>query len=558
MLTYLQIRDFATVERLELETTAGMTVLTGETGAGKSIVLDALGLALGDRADSAVIRHGKERADLTFGFDIAHCADAKAYLAERELDDGDECVLRRTVGRDGRSKAYINGQPATLQNLRELGEMLVDIHGQHSHQSLLRRDVQRQTLDDYARHAPLLARVGEAYARWDGKRQELARLRGAQGDRTARLDLLAYQVRELDALALGPNELPELEEEHRRQANASRLIAGCQDAYQLAYEGEEVSALALLGRASTALEPLTAFDARLRGPAELIGNAMMLIEEAAGELRRHLDHLDLDPERLEAVEQRLAAIQSQARKHRVRPEELPALHERLATELGELQHLDVRLDGLEQEITAAAADYQRLAGQLRASRESAAARLGDLVGAKMQLLGMKGGRFAITLHPLAGDDFGPSGSERVEFMVSANAGQPLQPFNKVASGGELSRIGLALAVITAETGRIPTLVFDEVDVGIGGGTAEIVGRLLHELGRRHQVLCVTHQPQVAALGDHHLQVSKDSDGRETRTRVGQLHADARVREVARMLGGVEITAQTLSHAQEMLERAQHG
>ncbi len=555
MLRHLAIRNFAIVEQLELEFAPGMSVLTGETGAGKSILLDALGLVLGDRADSGAVRAGSERAEISATFAIGALNEVRAWLQERELDMGDECILRRTISADGGSRGYINGQPAPVQALRELGEQLVDIHGQHAHQSLLKRDAQRQLLDAYAGHAELLTEVEKAYADWRERQQEFERLSRARDDRDARLELLRYQVSELAALDLQEGELAQLEEEHTRLANGSRLQEGAQRALDLLYEGEEMAIVHLLGRSLTELQELQAIDPALGSTVELLEGAVIQAKEAAGELRHYLGDAELDPERVNWVEQRLAAIQDLARKHRCDGSELPALLQRLQDELTELEEAGTRLDGLESAIAAARKHYAAVAERLSAGRRKAATALADEVGANMAQLGMKGGRFEIVPEALESSDPAPHGMERIEFLVSANPGQPARPLAKVASGGELSRISLAIQVITAGQGSIPTLIFDEVDVGVGGGVAEMVGRQLHALGTRRQVFCVTHQPQVAAQGHQHYQVSKQSKGNTTRTSVELLGEDERVAEVARMLGGMTITDQTLSHAREMIELA---
>ena len=558
MLRHLAIRNFAIVEQLELEFAPGMSVLTGETGAGKSILLDALGLVLGDRADSSTVRVGSDRAEISATFEVGTLNEVQAWLRERELEMDGECILRRTISADGGSRGYINGQPAPVQALRELGEQLVDIHGQHAHQSLLKRDAQRQLLDAYAGHDALLAEVGTAYNDWRQLQQEFERLSRARDDRDARLELLRYQAGELAALDLQEGELAALEEEHTRLANSSRLQEGAQRALDLLYEGEEMAIVHLLGRSLNELQELQGIDANLAGAVELLEGATIQAKEAAAELRHYLGGAELDPERVNWVEQRLAAVQDLARKHRCDGAELPVLLLRLQEELAELEDAGTRLDGLENAIAKARRHYQSLADRLTAGRRQAAAKLADEVSANMAQLGMKGGKFEIVLETLEPADPAPHGMERVEFLVSANPGQPPKPLAKVASGGELSRISLAIQVITAGKGTIPTLIFDEVDVGVGGGVAEMVGRQLHALGGERQVFCVTHQPQVAAQGHHHFQVSKQSKGNTTRTTVTPLGEEERVEEVARMLGGMTITEQTLSHAREMIELARQG
>ncbi|HEY9147475.1 MAG TPA: DNA repair protein RecN, partial [Gammaproteobacteria bacterium] len=544
MLKHLHIRNFALVKSLELEFEAGMSVLSGETGAGKSILLDALGLTLGDRADSSVVRHGEDRAEISASFDIQALPAVRAWLAERELEMDDECILRRTVSADGRSRGYINGQPAPVQSLRELGEQLVDIHGQHAHQSLLKRDVQRQLLDAFAGHLPLTRETASAYRTWQQLQQEFDELSRISSERDARQELLRYQVEELEALKLVPGELDELDREHDRLANASRLIEGSQSAVSRLFENDELSVSSLLEHTLGELRQLQQFDPALGSSCEMLDSALIQVKEAASELRHYAEGLELDPEQLSQLEQRLSAIHDLARKHRVEPAALPQLLEQLQQELEQLQDAGSRLQGLQSEIDTARDQYQSLAQKLSAGRQAAAKKLAAAVSANMQELGMGGGRFDVQLQPLE-KSATANGLETVELQVSANPGQPLRPLGKVASGGELSRISLAIQVITAGQEGIPTLIFDEVDVGVGGGVAEMVGRQLRQLGESRQVLCVTHQPQVAAQGHHHFRISKQAEGNETRTHVAAIDGEVRVEEVARMSGGLKITDQTL-------------
>ncbi|MDH5786366.1 MAG: DNA repair protein RecN [Chromatiales bacterium] len=554
MLTHLQIRNFALVESLELSFDTGMSVLSGETGAGKSILLDALGLTLGDRADSTVVRHGSERAEIAATFSTDSLPFVTTWLAEHELEMDGECILRRTVSSDGRSRAFINGQPAPLQMLRELGEQLVDIHGQHAHQSLLKREVQRQLLDEYAGHAPLLKETGTHFTTWQRLNQEHKALSRLAGESDSRLELLRYQVEELEALQLKEGELTSLDEEHAKLANISRLQEVAQRTANRLYEDDDTAMLTSLERMVRELQEMQSIDPALTPVGEMLEGAAIQAREAAGELRHYLDRLEGDPERLNAVDQRLGAIHELARKHRVEPEALAELQEQLQQELTELESAGTRLVVLQREIDERLTSYRNAATRLSAGREKAAKKLAELIAANMQELGMGGGRFDITLTPL--DAIATAhGQEGVEFQVSANPGQPLRALSKVASGGELSRISLAIQVITAGKGGIPTLIFDEVDVGVGGGVAEMVGRQLRTLGGDRQVLCVTHQPQVAAQGHHHFRISKSSDGTGTRTRVESIEGEQRVEEVARMSGGIDISEQTLSHAREMLASA---
>ena len=553
MLTQLRIRDFAIVEELELELAAGMTAITGETGAGKSILVDAIGLLLGDRADSDVIRQGAERADLSALFDLDALPAARAWLAERDLDRDGECQLRRVVARAGRSRGYINGVPQPTQALRELGEQLVDIHGQHEHQSLLRREAQRQLLDDYAGHQALAAELAERYQTWSQLRRELRELRQAASERDARLDILRYHLRELAALNLAEGEVAQLESEQRRLAHASQLLDTSQRLLGWLSADEESSIADRLDHGLRELDALSRLDARLAPVGELLNAALIQIQEASGELRGYAQAIDLDPDHLAQVEQRLAAAHQLARKHRTAAEELPALRARFEAERDALEHSETRLEALQQALKTARAAYQTDADRLSEQRATAARELGERVSTALAGLGMPGGRFAIVLERL--EQPTPAGLEAVEFQVSANPGQPLRPLAKVASGGELSRISLAIQVIAAHAARIPTLIFDEVDTGIGGGVAEVVGRQLRALGGGRQVLCVTHLPQVAAQAHRQFKAEKQTDGATTHTQVVLLESDARVTEIARMLGGLELTANTLAHAREMVEKA---
>jgi DNA repair protein RecN (Recombination protein N) len=556
MLTHLGIRDFAIIDSLELDLGAGMTVLTGETGAGKSIIVDALLLALGGRAETGMIRHGATRAEISASFDLGEIPRAREWLHEHDLDDAPDCMLRRIVTQEGRSKAYINGSAVPLQLLQELGDLLVDIHGQHEHQSLLQRNAQREYLDDYAGHTPMLAELASLHKRWTNGARELEASLRAQAERETRLTLLRYQVQELEALKLTPDEWPALNAEHARLANVNRLLEAGQGALSSLYENEQGSALELLTRAAGELHKLHEYDPRLSGLSALLDGAAVQLQEAVNELRHYLDHLEGDPERLHKVEQRLADIHDLARKHRVAPDELPELHQRLAAELANIEGADARLEQLQKDAAAARAAYLALTEKLSAARAKQAGELQQQVTARMQQLGMPGGRFEIQLERVPEEQYAAHGLERVEFLVSANPGQPLKPLNKVASGGELSRISLALQVISAQSGRIPTLIFDEVDVGVGGGVAEIVGQQLRALGEQRQVLCVTHLPQVAAQGRYHIQVVKEAKKEATKIALRALGAEERRDEIARMLGGVKITGQTLAHAGEMLSNAQ--
>lgn len=556
MLVHLSVHNYAIVEHLDLELKRGMSVISGETGAGKSIMLDALGLTLGDRADSSVVRIGADKADILASFDLDDIPDARAWLAERDMDSEGPCILRRVITAEGRSRGYINGTPCPQGDLKALGELLIDIHSQHEHQSLLKTDTHRRLLDEYSGSQDLARQVQLAAQRWRQTRQTLERLSNSSDEQRARHQLLSYQLEELENLALGEHELEQLEQEHKNLANAEQLLGACRQVMELCSESDAGNVLSAL---TSSLQRLTAFQNQPQALSEavnLLASAQIQVEEAIGELNRFVDHFDADPERQQMLEERLDTIYTLARKHRVQPSELPNLHQQLLEELEGLNADDEAVERLGEELAAYARHYEEKAGELSRNRQAADEELASAVEAEIQRLGMPGGRFSVQLKPAAEGEYTPYGLEQVEFLVSANPGQPLRPLAKVASGGELSRISLAIQVITAQTSRVPTLVFDEVDVGIGGPTAEIVGQLLRRLGERGQVLTVTHLPQVAAQGHHHLFVHKARDTDETRTAVTELDQAGRVEEIARMLGGVDLTEQSLAHARQMVTSAQ--
>ncbi|MEE8387292.1 MAG: DNA repair protein RecN [Acidiferrobacterales bacterium] len=555
MLANLYIRDFTIVSQLEISFTNGLTVLTGETGAGKSIIIDALALVLGQRADNRVIRHGCQRTEITASFELVETSDAALWLKEHDLFGDSECVVRRIIELDKPTKGFINGRPTAMQQLRELGDYLVDIHGQHEHQSLLKRDGQRQVLDDFADISDAVSDLTTLYRELTSRQDRLKALHDQKEDRSARIELLQYQVSELEALDLQVDEIGAIEEEHARLANGAELLEGVQSISQELYDSEVGSASQILGHAVRKLEALSEHDPKLGELMTLLTEASIQVDEAASGLHNYIDDLELDPQRLEWLDLRLGAIQDLSRKHQTPPEALPEVLPRLQTELSDIEDFDVNLAKLENEIEQIKKHYLDQARHISSERQSAAAKLGGDVSARMQDLGMQGGKFSITLVALDEGEIGPTGLERAEFLVSANPGQPLLPLSKVASGGELSRISLALQVIIATIGRIPTLIFDEVDVGIGGRVAEIVGQQLHQLGQSRQVACITHQAQVAAQGDQHLQVTKDSRDGKTVSHIRSLSPAQRIEEIARMIGGIEISQQTRDHAEDMLSRA---
>jgi len=555
MLSHLQIHDFAIVESVELELGRGFTTLTGETGAGKSILVDALLLAVGGRADSTAVRHGAERAEVIASFDVRASDPARAWLAEQSIElDGGECVLRRVIGSDGRSRAYVNGRAMPLQSLRELGERLLDVHGQLEFQSLSRRGYQRELLDGSGGLAALGETVREAYRAWRALEAQRAQSAQRNLEREQRLELLRHYVTELDRLEPRAGEAQALAEERRRMAGLGRLAEGAAQVEAL-LAGEPGGAATALARAQSVIRHLTSLDPALGDTARLLEEAAIASREALTGLRRYADSLEADPARQEWIESRLAALEAVARKHHVEVGELPAQRERLASELATLDSAAVSEAELARRLAVASETYLREARRLSTARREAARALDAKVTQTMQSLGMPGGVFATRVEPGDPPVFADSGNDEVEFEVSANPGQPPRPLAKVASGGELSRISLALQVAAIEAAHLPCLVFDEVDAGVGGAVAEMVGRQLRALAGAGQVLCVTHLPQVAAQSDRQVRVAKLTAAGSTRIKVEPLDAEARVEEIARMLGGSSITARTREHAREMLEAA---
>ncbi len=552
MLLQLTIKDYAVARSLDAEWFAGMTAITGETGAGKSILLDALGLALGDRADAEAIANDAERADIAALFDLQHIPEAQEWLDTHGFpQDEQQCLLRRVILREGRSRAWINGQPATLAQLRELGEMLIDIHSQHEHQSLLKKETHLRLLDAFGQHQSALEKVRVSFREWREIRQKIEQLQGSNQDNTARLQLLEYQVDELDRIAPQPDELLALEAEQKQLANAGELITHCDQLLQLCSEGEPFNLQQALTHAQQLLARSPLREA-LPTVAEMLDSALIQIDEAAQDLTHYRDHVSINPERLHEVEQRLDTLYELARKHRVQARELPALHEQLHQELALLRDSDGAIARLQQEQKQQETQYQKLAEQLSKLRHKTAKNLAQQVNAQLAQLKMAHCRFEIALTPHADAAPHQHGAEHSEFLISTQPDTPARSLVRVASGGELSRISLAIQVVTASTSRTPTLIFDEVDVGIGGATAVVVGQLLRQLGERGQVLCVTHQAQVAAQAHQHWQVSKQLKNKRMETTLQALDNALRVDEIARMIGGEKITAQSRAHAQEIL------
>jgi DNA repair protein RecN (Recombination protein N) len=554
MLRHLSIRDFVIVASLDLEFDRGFTVFSGETGAGKSILIDALALTLGERADADVVRTGAARADLTAEFQAD--ANVARWLDEHALggqdagaDDPGRVLLRRVVDAGGRSRAFINGTPATLSQLREVGEMLVDIHGQHAHQLLMRPDAQRVLFDTHSGLSSMAAAVAQAHRAWRDAAHALEMASSRDRELQLERERLAWQLAELDKLAPQPGEWEEISAEHRRLAHSASLIEGVRGALDALSEADDAM-VGQLGSIISKLRDLAEIDPALVDALAALEPAEIQLREGAYSLTHYAQRLELDPDRLAQVEQRLDALHSLARKFRLQPETLPQEHEARRAQLAALDAA-ADLDALGAAVEKARQAYLAEAKQLSKARAKAAKALGAAVTTGMQELSMVGGSFEVALVPLA--EGGAHGLEQIEFRVAGHAGAPLRPLAKVASGGELARISLALAVIASAASPTPTLIFDEVDTGIGGGVAEVVGRLLHQLGQQRQVLCVTHLPQVAARGDHHFQVAKAAiDGGGTLSTVIALDRASRIEEVARMLGGLEITATTRRHAKEML------
>ena len=554
MLSRITIRNLVIVRTLDLAFGTGMTALTGETGAGKSILIDALGLALGDRADNGMIRVGADKAEVSVAFELAADTPALAWLERNDLAADGECLLRRVLVRDGRSRAYINGSPATQALLRELGELLIDIHGQHAHQTLLHAAAQRRLLDDYAGLRDMVRDVAALYRSWQQTVEELEDLRRASVDRATRLDYLRFQIAEMQDVVIDPDALQTVEREHARLAHAERLVRDSAAAL-VSLSDDDTGVQPALHRVYQCVAELAVLDGSLAEARDLLDSAAIQIDEAASSLRHYQDAMDIDPDRLQAVDEQLGSLHELARKHRVTPSELAGLMSRLQAEVDVLEHAESSLAALEQQTRAAENAYRDAATTLGDARRRAAKRLSKTVTDSMQTLGMRGGRLRIDV---VTDDARPtaSGQDQVHFQVAANPGQREGALSEIASGGELSRISLAIQVATADCGSVPTLIFDEVDAGIGGAVAEIVGQLLRRLGNERQILCVTHLPQVASQAHHQARVIKLTDGKQTETQIDTLDEAARVDEIARMLGGVAITDQTRRHAHEMIEQAQ--
>ena len=552
MLLQLTIQNFAIVKSLDIDWQKGMTTITGETGAGKSIAIDALGLCLGDRATTNTVRPGASKADLTATFDISNNTLATQWLSQQELDSESECILRRVISAEGRSRAFINGSQVPLAQLKELGQLLINIHGQHDHQLITKPNEQRKILDAYAGHEDLLDNVKHYYQVHRKQTAELEALTLSQQQREAKKQLLQYQVSELDEFALQSDEFQTLETDYKRFSHSQQILTETMQTLQLLSQDEQVNALSSLQKCHDTLATLAHYDSELANIATIINDAVIQLEEANNDLRHYHDRLELDPQAFSMIEERYSTAIQLAKKHQVAPEQLPDFHQRLTLELNNITGDETRLSSLADEIEQTKQSYNDAADKLTMSRKAAAQQLSGQVSNSIQTLNMPHGQFEVSFEQVANDKLSQHGQDDVLFVVSINPGQSLEAMHKVASGGELSRISLAMQVILADKVVSPALIFDEVDVGISGPTAAMVGAKLQQLAEKTQVICVTHLPQVASKGHQQLFVAKLTDGEHTETTVTELSSHARVKEIARLLAGNEITESSLANAEELL------
>lgn len=556
MLTQLSIRNLAIVKSLDIDINNGLTCITGETGAGKSIAIDALGLCLGDRADAGLVRTGADKADVTAYFDVSSTPMALAWLKEFDLDEDEACLIRRVISAEGRSKAYINGSPVSLQQLKKLGEFLISIHGQHAHQQLLKENIQLAHLDSFANHPTLLADVAEKYDNLLQTKQRYKLLSTNQQQRDDRRQLLAYQVSELDEFAIQENEFPDLEIEHKKLSNSQSLLEESQLSFHQLAESDEFNAQSAVQSCLDRLGALQEHDAALAPIVNILNEALINIDEATQELRAYTEQLEIDPLKMQQVEARYSQAIDLARKHNIQPEILFNLHQELAQEYADLQHDDDQLDALKDELNKLNTEYQQAAQKLSRSRQTFAGKLAKKIEKEIHAMNMQHAVFTVDV------DYDPEsgstahGLDTVVFKVATNPGQATDRLDKVVSGGELSRIGLAIQVISASKNRIPTMIFDEVDTGISGPTASIVGQLLRKLGNSGQVLCVTHLPQVAACGHNQMFVTKFTDNKTTETHMISLNENERIDELARLLAGDKLTESAIANAKELLGNTQ--
>ena len=555
MLLSINISNYTLVESLEIEFAQGTTAITGETGAGKSLVLDALGMALGDRADTDTIRHGKERAEITATFDINTIEAAKTWLDANDFNSDENCILRRIYTREGRSRGYINGQPSTMSQLQELGDMLTDIHSQHEHQSLLRKDTHRRLLDEYANAEGLATKVASEYSAWHKVHIDLTNLLQRSDELDDRKDLLNFQVNELQQIDLTAKHLEQLELEQKTLANAEQIVQDSHNLLAICEQAEGFNLRDSLNKALLILANIEYKPDALKITEELLQGGLIQIEEAINEISHHIDRFEADLQRLQIVEEQLSAVFQLSRKHRVNPDQLETTLQTLEAELKNLIGGSENINALEKKLADLASSYEKSAKQLSSKRTAASKAMAKDINRQLQKLSMEGAELLVQLSPVNNSEYRSSGLEETEFLLATNPGQPHKMLAKIASGGELSRVSLAIQVVAASHSTIPTLVFDEVDVGIGGSTADIVGQLIKQLGERGQVISVTHQPQVAAHAHHHYRASKVIEDNSTESLMAPLNQQQRVEELARMLGGAKVTKQTLSHASELLSLA---
>ena len=555
MLQQLSIKNYATVDTLEIEFRSGMSVITGETGAGKSIILGALGLTLGDRADKTVVRSGANKTDICAAFDTSEINSAQQWLIENDLDSEEDsaiCILRRVVNKEGRSKGYVNGSPVTMASLKSLGEMLIDIHSQHEHQSLLHRTTHQRLLDDYCVNQKQLARLRSTWKQWQQNNQQMQELSRQSDEFSAQTQLLSYQLSELDEMAIGSHEAEELEEEFRSLNHADEIITSVESALNLCCESDEQNVSSLIYQAIAVLNDLSDKNEQISSITKLLESSAIQLHEAVADLRAFHEKFEADPQRLEQVNARLSDLHNIARKHKVKPAQLTEVIACLREELDRYQNSDEELDQLKANDELLREQYQTIARDVSKQRKAGAKKLSGQVNDSLHQLGMPHAELEVRLQAAESAKPSESGLEVVEFLVSTNPGQAPGALRAIASGGELSRISLAIQVITAQTSQTPSLVFDEVDVGIGGGIARVVGELLRQLGQKTQILCVTHQAQVASQGHHHFYVSKITQNNATLTRIEELEKTAIVKEVARMLGGDHYSDESLAHAEQMV------
>lgn len=552
MLLQLNIQNFAIVRSLDIDWHKGMTTITGETGAGKSIAIDALGLCLGERATTNVVRPNTQKAELAATFDVSKNLNAKAWLKTHDLWLEDECILRRVVSAEGRSKAYINGSQVPLVQLKELGQKLINIHGQQDHQLITKTSEQRKMLDEYANHVQLIDNVKYFYQQWKKLTHELTLLQASKAQREAQQQLLQYQVNELNEFSLQADEFESLESDYKRHSNAQDILHDTLQSLQILSQDENFNILSSLSQASEQLIQLSEIDPQLNNIANTLAESLIQLEDANNELTRYYENLELDPNAYNLIEERYSLAVQLAKKHQIAPEKLHEFHQSLIKELEAMSNDETRLTHITEEIENSLIAYQEAASMLSASRQKAATKLSKLITKSMQELNMPEGNFSIAINNQATDKLSSFGCDDVAFLVSINPGQPLEAMHKVASGGELSRISLAMQVILADKVITPSLIFDEVDVGISGSTADLVGKKLKQLGEKTQVICVTHLPQVASKGHQQFFVTKLTDGEHTETKVTELSQDGRVQEIARLLAGDKITDNSLANAQELL------